>query len=62
MFLMADLLKENAKRLDPTFVRSVAKHEQLLSVSFFTSISEQMQKAFYDSLDSYCFHSEVFSL
>lgn len=55
MVLMAALLKENSKRLEPAFVRSVSKHQNLLSVSFLTSISEEMQTAFYASLDSYCF-------
>jgi len=53
--LLVALLKENAKRLDSQFVASAEKHSHLLSVSFFTSISEEMQTEFYDSLSSYCF-------
>jgi len=53
--LFVALLKENAKRLDSQFVASAEKHSHLLSVSFFTSISEEMQTEFYDSLSSYCF-------
>ncbi|CAB9512973.1 expressed unknown protein [Seminavis robusta] len=53
--LFANLLKENGKRLAPAFVRSVEQHKKLLKVSFFTSISEEMQQAYCDSLKSYCF-------
>jgi hypothetical protein len=53
--LMAALLEKNAERLDPSFVRSVEKHPQILSVSFLTPITEAAQNAFYQSLEAYCY-------
>lgn len=50
MLLLADLLKENAKRLAPAFVQSVSTHPNILYVSFLTSISEEMQTTVYPSL------------
>jgi MYND finger len=52
---MTSLLDENSKHLDPAFVRKVQKYPEFLSVSFFTSISQEMEDEFYRSIiDLYC--------
>ena len=52
--LMAALLRRNAEKLDPSFVRSIEKDPHVLSVSFLTPISDNAQINFYKSLGDYC--------
>lgn len=53
--LMAAILKETGKRLDQSFVRSVSKHPQVLSVGVLAPIPLDNQNSFYRSLGEYCF-------
>lgn len=52
--LMAELLSQNATHLDGHFKRSVAKHENVLSVSVLTSIPFSLEQEHYKLLGNYC--------
>mmetsp|Transcript_25566 Transcript_25566/g.41930 ORF Transcript_25566/g.41930 Transcript_25566/m.41930 type:complete len:164 (+) Transcript_25566:3-494(+) len=49
---LAEFLEENTKRMDPTFVRKEGGRH--VSVSVLTSISGDMQKSHYESIQPYC--------